>query len=194
MMRRMRAAAGVALMTAAAISSAAVCVLATGCTSSQKSGFVKDDLTLEQRAHATRLLFLEEDPGLDVFFERSAGYVIYPSVGKGGFVVGGAHGKGVVYEDGEAVGTSTITQATIGAQIGGQTFREVIFFRDPIDVERFKQGGWEISANVSAVAVTTGAAASADYQDGVAVFTMTEGGLMLEASVGGQELTYRPGL
>lgn len=163
-----------------------------GCTSSQKSDFHNDTLTLEQRAHATKLLFVEQDAGLQRFFDEAAGYVIFPAVGKGGFIVGGAHGEGVVYEDGDVIGTSKITQATIGAQIGGQSFREVIFFKAPIDVERFKQGNWEVSANVSAVAVTAGAAASADYTNGVAVFTMTEGGLMLEASVGGQKLTYRP--
>jgi lipid-binding SYLF domain-containing protein len=118
--------------------------------------------------------------------------VVFPSVKKGAAGIGAARGKGVLFEGGEAVGRSTLSQGTIGAQLGGQTYREIIFFQDGHDVEQFKGGDFEFSAQASAVAATKGAAANADYDEGVAVFTMARGGLMFEASVGGQKFTYRP--
>lgn len=136
--------------------------------------------------------FKQGDPGLQGWFDKAYAYAVFPGVGKGGVGVGGAYGRGEVYVKGEHVAYSTLTQATIGLQLGGQSYSEVIFFKDAKAFEDFKLGTLEFSAQVSAVAVEEGASADADYSGGVAVFTMTKGGLMYEASVGGQSFDYAP--
>jgi len=134
----------------------------------------------------------EADPGIETFFENAAGYAVYPSVGKGGFVVGGAYGKGLVITNGLASGNTTMTQATIGFQLGGQKYAQFIFFRDQVALEHFRRGNFEFGAQASAVAITAGASADANYDGGVVVFTHAGGGLMFEGSVGGQRFTYEP--
>lgn len=132
------------------------------------------------------------DPGIQRFFDRSVGYAVFPGVGKVGFVVGGAYGRGLVIVDGEVDGYTTMTQATIGLQLGGQKYAQFIFFKDQVALENFKRGNFEFGAQVSAVAVTAGASADTSYDSGVAVFTHAAGGLMVEGSVGGQKFTYAP--
>jgi lipid-binding SYLF domain-containing protein len=134
------------------------------------------------------------DSTIGPFFTNSAGYAVFPEVGKGGFIIGGARGKGLVFEKGNPnpIAKTTMTQASIGAQIGGQTFDEVIFFDTPASLNNFKQGGFQMSADVSAVAVAQGAGAAAKYTQGVLVFTLPRSGLMAQASVGGQNFTYEP--
>jgi lipid-binding SYLF domain-containing protein len=134
----------------------------------------------------------KEDPGVQRFFDESYGYVVFPSVGKGGFIVGGAHGNGLVYEQGALVGKAELTQASIGLQAGGQSYVEVIFFEGKEDLHRFKTEDFEFSGQVSAVALNKGASADIDYSNGVAVVTKTKGGLMAEASLGGQKFDYTP--
>ncbi len=136
--------------------------------------------------------FLKADPSMQQFFATSAGYAVFPSVGKGGFVVGGAHGKGLVYEKTNVTGMATMTQASIGAQVGGQTFGEIIFFETPAALNDFKSNKFEMSAEVSAVAAAEGASKTADYKNGVAVFTLPQKGLMVQASVGGQKFKFEP--
>jgi lipid-binding SYLF domain-containing protein len=136
--------------------------------------------------------FKQADSTLGTFFANSAGYAIFPDVGKGGFIVGGARGKGIVYEKGNPVGRATMTQASIGAQVGGQTFAEVIFFETPSALSDFKNGKFEMSAEVSAVAAAEGASKAAKYKRGVAVFTLPKSGLMVSASVGGQKFKFEP--
>ena len=132
------------------------------------------------------------DPGIETFFENAAGYAVYPSVGKGGFVVGGAYGKGLVIVNEQVDGHTTMTQASIGLQVGGQKYSQFIFFRDQVALEHFKRGNFEFGAQASAVAATAGASADANYNQGVAIFTHASGGLMAEGSVGGQRFTYAP--
>jgi len=134
--------------------------------------------------------FKSSDPSMQAFFDKAAGYAIFPTVAKGGMGIGGAYGKGQVFEKGRFVGKTTLTQLTIGFQLGGQAYREIIFFGNQSALKRFKSGTFEIGAQVSAVAVTAGASADADYSNGVAIFTLTKGGLMYEATVGGQKFTY----
>lgn len=143
-------------------------------------------------AEETLALFVEEDSGLRSFVNESRGYAVFPTIGKGAVGVGGAHGAGTVFEGGEAVGSTTMTQLTIGFQFGGQAYSEVIFFEDEKTLDRFKSGSFEIAAQLSAVAVTAGASADAAFNGGVAVFTMAKGGLMYEASIGGQAFTFDP--
>ena len=134
--------------------------------------------------------FLKADSTLKKFFDESAGYAVFPSVGKGGFIVGGARGTGLVYEKTNVIGVATMTQASIGAQIGGQTFAEIIFFESPGALNDFKDGKFELSAEASAVAAAEGASAAAKYRQGVAVFTLPKRGLMVQASIGGQKFKF----
>jgi lipid-binding SYLF domain-containing protein len=136
--------------------------------------------------------FKNSDPSMQVFFDKARGYAIFPTVGKGGMGIGGAYGKGEVYEKGKLIGYSSLTQLTLGFQLGGQAYSEIIFFKDKAALERFTSGNFEFSAQASAVAATAGASADAAYNNGVAIFTLAKGGLMYEASVGGQKFSYTP--
>jgi len=136
--------------------------------------------------------FKTADSSLGTFFANSAGYAVFPDVGKGGFIVGGARGKGIVYEKGNPVGRATMTQASIGAQAGGETFAEVIFFETPGALSDFKAGKFEMGADISAVAASQGASKAANYKKGVAVFIVAKRGLMVQASVGGQKFKFEP--
>jgi lipid-binding SYLF domain-containing protein len=146
------------------------------------------------------------------FFDTSYGYAVFPSIGKGGLIVGGAHGSGRVYEKGRHVGDAVMNQVTVGAQLGGQAYREIIFLQDKRAFDEFTSGQFQLGAQATAVAITAGASAQAStggssagassapaaghaatrggYQGGMAVFTVARGGLMYEASVGGQKFGY----
>jgi lipid-binding SYLF domain-containing protein len=146
----------------------------------------------ESDAAAVIAKFKEKDPALARVFAESAGYVVFPTVAKGGLGIGGARGKGYVYKHGRLIGRSTLTQLSIGLQAGGQAYSEVIFFKDEGALENFEGGHLKLDAQASAVALTARAAADLAYRDGVAIVTMAEGGLMYEASVGGQKLSFHP--
>ena len=145
------------------------------------------------------------------FFDKSYGYAVFPIIGKGGYVIGGAYGKGRVYRGGTHVGDSTMTQLTAGFQLGGQAYSQVIFFEDKRSFDEFTSGNFEFAAQAGAVAITAGASvqvgttgvsasasgtqdharhATPSYHKGMAVFTVTKGGLMYEASIGGQRFDY----
>jgi lipid-binding SYLF domain-containing protein len=144
------------------------------------------------------------------FFKSSYGYAVFPTIAKGGFFVGGARGRGRLYEQGRYVGDTTVTQVSLGFQLGGQAYSEILFFQTPQDLARFESGKFALGAQASAIAITAGASASAStagsgasasgtensavsaghYQDGIAVFTIAKGGLMYEAAVAGQKFTY----
>ena len=117
---------------------------------------------------------------------------MFPTIAKGAIGVGGAGGDGVLFVGGQPVGKSSMGQATIGLQLGGQTYSEIIFFETPSSLGDFKNGNFALAAQASAVALSAGASADAKYEKGVAVFTATKGGLMYEASVGGQKFGYKP--
>jgi lipid-binding SYLF domain-containing protein len=156
-----------------------------------RTGYASDQ-DLVGDAQRTMDKYRRADPGIDSFIRHSAGYVVFPGIGKGGLGVGGAHGTGVLFEDGVPTGKVTMNQVTIGAQAGGQEFSEVIFFQTPQVLADFRQGKVKMSAEVSAVALSAGAAAKAKFTNGVAVFTQMKGGLMAEASIGGQKFKYEP--
>lgn len=134
--------------------------------------------------------FEEGDPGMQAWFREAYGYAVFPSVGKGGIGIGGAHGKGLVYEQGTLIGKTSLTAVTVGFQLGGQAFSEVIFFKDKAALDEFTRGNFEFDAGVSAVALTAGASRDIAYTKGVAVVTATKGGLMYEASIGGQKFSF----
>jgi lipid-binding SYLF domain-containing protein len=135
--------------------------------------------------------FKAKDPGLADVFASAAGYAVFPTVGKGGIGIGGARGKGWVYEHGALIGRSTLTQISIGLQLGGQAYSEVVFFKDQAALDNFKLGHLKLDAQASAVALTARAAADLAYRNGIAIVTMAKGGLMYEASVGGQKFSFR---
>lgn len=135
---------------------------------------------------------MKMEVGLDHFFSNSAGYVIFPNVGKGGLIIGGASGNGVVYENGVAIGMADLKKLSIGLQAGGQAITEVIFFETDADLAEFKDGDFEFSAEASAVALKSGVAVNAKYREGVAVFALPKAGLMADASVGGQKFGFTP--
>ncbi|MGB5726413.1 MAG: lipid-binding SYLF domain-containing protein [Thiogranum sp.] len=136
--------------------------------------------------------FKATDPELNTFFDKAHGYAVFPSVGKAGMGIGGAYGKGVVYEQGEEIGSTTLKHISMGFEFGGESYREIIFFQDKKTLDDFKQGNYELGAQASAVAIKKGASKNADFDKGVAVFTQTKGGLMFDASVGGQKFTFEP--
>lgn len=152
--------------------------------------WAKDDLKGDVTAAIAA--FKKADPGMASFFEKSAGYAVFPKVGKGAIGIGAAHGTGELFEHGAAVGETALTQVTIGFQLGGQVYSEVIFFETAEALKDFKEGNFEMSAQVSAVAAAEGAAENAKYRLGVAVFTLARSGLMYEASVGGQKFRFKP--
>lgn len=135
--------------------------------------------------------FIKADPSMANLFRNSSGYAIFPNVGKGAVGVGGAAGRGTVYEKGKPIGTAKMVQVTVGAQAGGQAYREVIFFENKDALDRFMQNKVEFSGQASAIAAKAGAAADANYRQGVVVFSQEKGGLMLEASLGGQKFTCK---
>jgi lipid-binding SYLF domain-containing protein len=135
-------------------------------------------------------IFKDKDPDIQRFFDKSYGYAVLPKVFKGAFLVGGAYGKGEVYEQGKMVGYCSMSQATLGFSFGGEYFREIIFFRDKNDLDVFKTEEFTFSAQITGVAATIGAAAKADYQAGMAVFVTTDKGLMVDVSLGGQKFKY----
>jgi|SRR5579871_3475748 len=137
-------------------------------------------------------LFKSDSTNVAKLFDTAYGYAVLPSVGKGAVGIGGAHGEGQVFEKGKLIGTCKMSQVTIGAQLGGQKFDEVIFFETKDALDGFKSSEWAMSAGVNAVAAAESASADAKYKNGVLVYTIAKGGLMFEASVGGQKFKYTP--
>lgn len=159
-----------------------------GCASAPQTR--EDRSALEARADATVQSMVASDPSLGDVLARSAGYAVFPEIAEGGFVVGGAGGVGVVYERGRPIGYSELRAGTVGAQIGGQSYSEIIVFENRGALDRFRAGNFDLQAGLSATAVQSGAAARAQFENGVAVFVGGESGLMAAANVGGQSLNF----
>lgn len=166
-----------------------VCCL-IGCSTAPKSTEQRAELSSEVQAALEAAK--GTDPGLERFFDTAAGYAVFPTVGKGAVGVGGAYGRGQLFQNDQLVGYCSLTQASIGLALGGQSYTEIIFFEDQEALDRFKSDDYTFAAQASAVALKSGASANARYSDGVAVFTMGEAGLMVEASVGGQKFSFDP--
>ncbi|NQY93083.1 MAG: lipid-binding SYLF domain-containing protein [Campylobacteraceae bacterium] len=134
--------------------------------------------------------FKSSNGKLKVFFEEAYGFAIFANVGKAGILIGGAYGEGVVYQKNQVRGYSSLTQFSFGFQLGGQTYSEIIFFKNKESLDSFTQSNFELGAQVSAVAITSGISFDADYDNGIAIFTLVKGGLMFEAAVGGQKFNF----
>jgi len=162
----------------------------TGCSASPKDEAKRD--ALDSNTQSTLSAMRSEDPSFGSFLDGAYAYAIYPSVGKGAFIVGGAYGKGEVFQGGRMIGYSDMSQVTVGAAIGGEDYAEVIAFENQAALDKFTTKEYAFDASVSAVAVKSGVAKTARFRDGVAVFKYIKGGLMADASVGGQRFRFRP--
>ena len=147
---------------------------------------------LVDNAQSTLKSMEAKDPGLADVVNRNYAYVIFPDIGKGGFVIGGAWGRGVVYEQGRMVGFAAVTEGSVGITAGGQTYSELIVFKDSNSYQKFQNGNFTFDAQASAVALKAGAAAAAQFRNGVLVFIHNQGGLMADVSVGGQKISFHP--
>lgn len=164
--------------------------LMIGCETAPKTP--QERSALKDDAQSTFKQMTSQDPSLDNFINnRAYGYAIFPSVGAGGAIVGGAHGQGVVYEQGRFVGYCELEQASIGAQLGGQSYSEILVFENRDVMQKFQAGHFDLGANASAVALKAGAAAAARFDNGVAVFVHPKGGLMAGVSINGQKFNFR---
>lgn len=166
---------------------ALVFLVTAGCGTMQNT---EEDLVAD--AQEERANISTEYPSVAELFNSSAGYAIFPNVGKGAYVIGGASGNGVVYENGNVSGYADLKQVDIGLQVGGKAFVEVLFFENEEALEEFKQGTYELDASASAVILDKGFSRGIDFTDGVAVVTMPKGGAMAGISVGGQRFTFQP--
>jgi lipid-binding SYLF domain-containing protein len=147
---------------------------------------------LVSTAQATVEVFKKDDPSMAQLFQSAAGYAIFPQVKKGAVIVGGAGGDGVLFERGKPVGKVSLSQVSVGVQAGAQTYSEVVFLANEAAVSDFKAGKSKLGAHMSAVAAKAGASTHAKYVNGIEVFTAAEGGLMVEAAVGGQTFKFEP--
>jgi lipid-binding SYLF domain-containing protein len=132
------------------------------------------------------------DPSMKVFFDQSYAYAVFPTVGKGAFIAGVGYGRGWFFEGGKPIGKASIIQLSAGAQIGGQAYSEVIFFRDKERADDFKSSQYEVGAQLTAIAVNEGTGKATTYTDGIAIFIMPKAGLMAEMSVSGQRFDFEP--
>jgi lipid-binding SYLF domain-containing protein len=165
--------------------------LLVGCTTTAPTTTAERD-DLVQKAQAERDGWNKVDPGVEALAKKSHGVALFPEISKGGLGFGGAYGRGVVYERGQHIGFADIAEGTIGLQLGGQTYSEVIVFEDQAAMDRFKRNDVSFAANASAIIANSGAAANARFVDGVIVFIRPISGAMAEASIGGQRMTYVP--
>ena len=173
-------------------SSATMVLFVTGllvsCSTAPTTPTARDELS--EKAMTERAEWTKLDPDIEALAGKSEGYAFFPEITKGGLVVGGGYGRGVVYQQNQPIGFADVTQGSVGLQAGGQTYSELIVFQDKAAFDRFKNNQLEFGANASAIIAKTGAARNARFVDGVAVFVRPVVGAMAEASVGGQRVTY----
>ncbi|WKK67435.1 lipid-binding SYLF domain-containing protein [Lutimonas zeaxanthinifaciens] len=165
-------------------------VIFTSFTAVSQVGGWKPDLV--EDANKALEEMIEKQPKLQSYKDKAYGYAVFPKVTKGAIGIGGAGGKGVVFKGSTPMGQSSLSQATIGFQLGGQQYKEVIFFENKAAYDRFTNEKVKFDGQASAVAITEGASVDVNWKDGMAIFTQTSGGLMFEASIGGQHFSFKP--
>jgi len=162
--------------------------------------------------YSNTIKLFKKSKAVQPFFKNAYGYAVFPTIGKGGVGIGGAFGKGQVYRGGKVTGTTSLIKGTIGFQVGGQVFSEILFLQDKRAYDEFTSGNFEFDATASAVAITagvqvkagtegatagasagpaTGKQAKTSYKKGMAVFVHARGGLMYEATIGGQKFSFK---
>ena len=174
----------------ATVSLFSLSMLLAGCSTAPRTTAGRQDLHDQVVAQLND--YKRTAPDLQNLLDNSAGYAMFPDVGKGAVVVGAAYGHGEVFSHGRSLGWADIRLGSVGAQVGGQEYSELIVFKTQDALDRFRNNQFTFGANATAVALTSGAAATPEFTNGVAVFTKTEGGLMAEASLSGQEFTFTP--
>jgi lipid-binding SYLF domain-containing protein len=172
------------LISAVGISFLAACATAPN-TTDRRNDLMKNATTALNLATSSHSSF-------DTIIRGAPGYVVFPTVGKGAAGVGGAYGRGIVYRNGTQIGYADLRQASIGLQLGGQSYTEILVFESVAALDKFLLGNYAFSAQATAVALKSGEGTNAKFENGVAVFTMDEAGLMFEAAVGGQKFSYQP--
>jgi lipid-binding SYLF domain-containing protein len=165
---------------------AAVGLCAVGCAHAPTKPGERADL----KAAATNTLAQMEasDPSLKSVLDQSVGYIVFPSVGSGGFLIGGGGGAGVVYEHGVQTGFAELSKLQAGAIAGGQSYSQVVAIKEPQVLADLKSGRFDFGAQASAVIIRTGVASNATFENGVAVFIQPIKGAMVNASIGGQKI------
>jgi lipid-binding SYLF domain-containing protein len=146
---------------------------------------------LRQNADATLGEMIARDPALRDVTRTALAYAVFPSVGKGGMLVGGAYGRGILYEAGSPTGYVSLEQASLGAQLGGQSFSELLVLRRAADVDALKAGNYTIGADLGVVILSAGGAAHESFDPNASVFVLSRGGLMVDISISGQQLKYQ---
>jgi lipid-binding SYLF domain-containing protein len=174
------------------LSFSAAALAAIGVSLGAVGALAQDREELVQDAQNTLQSIEQQDPNFTGLINSAAGYAVFPNINKGGFVFGGGGGDGVLFQNGHAIGRVHMTQATVGAQIGGASFSQLILLQNASALSDFKSGRVKIQASASAVAASAGAAANIHYQRGVAIVVQPKGGLLAEAVVGGQHFNFRP--
>ena len=164
-------------------------LLAAGCASIETA---QEKDALAKEATSARQAWIKADPSIDGFVKKGYGYAFFPDVGKGGFIIAGSHGNGIVVEQGQHVGYAELTGGSVGFTVGGQKYSELIVFENKAAMDRFKKSEMNFGANANAVIAEAGAGASGSFTDGVAVFVRPLAGAMAEASLGGQHIKYIP--
>ncbi len=165
-------------------------VTVSGCATAPTSA--EDKAALSRDVTTALAKAKVQDPSLQAFLDKAYGYAIFPTVGKGAVGVGGAYGKGEVFERGRKIGYCDLSQATIGLALGGQTFTQIIAFENKAALDDFKNGKLKLAAQATAVALKAGTSTNAEYTDGVSVLTASPEGLMAEAAIGGQTFSFQP--
>ncbi|MFS4466305.1 hypothetical protein [Maribacter sp. 2210JD10-5] len=150
----------------------------------------EEEKELMADAEKAKTTLIAENERIGDFFDSAYGYVIFPNVGKGGLIIGGASGNGIVYQGGTSVGTANLKKLNVGLQAGGQSVIEAIFFENETAFNEFKSDNYEFDAGISAVVLKSGKALKAKYEDGVAVFALPKAGLMADVTVGGQRFEF----
>ena len=164
--------------------------IVSGCATAPTSA--EDKVALSRDVNTALAEAKVEDPSLQAFLDRAYGYAIFPTVGKGAVGIGGAYGKGEVFERGKKIGYCDLSQATIGLALGGQSFTEIIAFENKAALDDFKNGKLKFAAQATATALKVGTSSNAEFTDGVSVLTANPAGLMAEASIGGQTFSFQP--
>ncbi len=165
-------------------------VMLPGCGTSPPTQEGKENLSDE--THTAFNEMVRADPSLASFVSTNYAYAVFPNIGKGAVGVGGSYGRGEVFKQNKFIGYADVTQGSIGASLGGQSYAELIVFQTPEALTTLTENKFKLSADASAVALKSGAAATAKFQNGVAVITQPKGGLMFDASVGGQQFSFTP--
>jgi len=162
-----------------------------GCSTAPKTTEGKEDLETSAKSALSKMQ--ATDSTIAGMIDKGNGYVIFPNAGKGAFVIGGGYGKGVVYDDaGAQIGFADITQLSAGAQIGGESFSELVVFENQDALNRFKNNEITFGANASAVIIKKGVGSGTSFKEGYAVYIMPKAGAMAEAAVAGQKFTFTP--